>query len=113
MVWVDHLRRGDPGLASLLERSAVPMHPYVLGETACGSLRDRKTLLQLLRNLLAAVVATDDEVLHLVEVHGLHGKEIGYVDVHLLASVALSGAARLWTRNQKLRQAADALGRDT
>jgi len=108
-VWVDHLRRGDPGLVSLLERSAVLMHPCVLGEIACGSLRDRKALLQLLRNLPAAVVATDDEVLHFVEAHGLHGKGIGYVDVHLLASVALSGGARLWTRDQKLRQAATAM----
>ncbi len=109
-VWVDHLRRGDPGLVDLLERSAVVMHPFVVGEIACGSLRDRKALLELLQDLPPAVVATDDEVMQFIERQALHGKGIGYVDVHLLASVALTGGARLWTRDQKLRQAAAALG---
>jgi predicted nucleic acid-binding protein len=109
-VWVDHLRRGDPGLVELLERSAVVMHPLVVVEIACGSLRDRKSLLELLQDLPAAVVATDNEVLQFIERHALHGKGIGYVDVHLLASVALTAGAKLWTRDQKLRQAAAALG---
>jgi predicted nucleic acid-binding protein len=109
-VWVDHLRRGDPGLVELLERSAVVMHPLVVGEIACGSLRDRKSLLELLQDLPAAVVATDNEVLQFIERHALHGKGIGHVDVHLLASVALTAGAKLWTRDQKLRQAAAALG---
>jgi predicted nucleic acid-binding protein len=109
-VWVDHLRRGDPGLVELLERSAVVMHPLVVVEIACGSLRDRKSLLELLQDLPAAVVATDNEVLQFIERHALHGKGIGHVDVHLLASVALTAAAKLWTRDQKLRQAAAALG---
>jgi len=30
------------------------------------------------------------------------GRDIGYIDVHLLASAALAGAARLWTRNKRL-----------
>ncbi len=109
-VWVDHLRRGDPGLVDLLERSAVVMHPFVAGEIACGSLRDRKALLELLQDLPAAVVATDDEVMQFIERQALYGKGIGYVDVHLLASVALTGSTRLWTRDQKLRQAAATLG---
>ena len=109
-VWVDHLRRGDPGLVDLLERSAVVMHPFVAGEIACGSLRDRKALLELLQDLPAAVVATDDEVMQFIERQALYGEGIEYVDVHLLASVALTGSTRLWTRDQKLRQAAAALG---
>ena len=40
-VWVDHLRAGDAQLAVLLERSAVIMHAMVLGELACGNLKDR------------------------------------------------------------------------
>lgn len=109
-VWVDHLRRGDPGLIALLERSTVVMHPFVVGEIACGSLRDRNVLLELLQDLPAAEVATDDEVIQFIERHALHGKGIGYVDAHLLASVALTGGARLWTRDQTLRRCAAALG---
>lgn len=109
-VWVDHLRRGDPGLVDLLERSSVVMHPFVVGEIACGSLSDRESILELLQDLPPAVVADSDEVLQFIERHVLHGKGIGYVDVHLLASVALTEGAKLWTRDMKLHRIAAALG---
>ena len=109
-VWVDHLRSGDPGLVDLLERAAVVMHPFVVGEIACGNLRDRDSILELLQDLPAAVVADSDEVLQFIERHILHGKGIGYVDVHLLASVTLTEGARVWTRDMKLHLVAAALG---
>lgn len=108
-VWVDHLRRGDPQVAVLLEGASVLMHPFVVGEIACGSLNDRPLILELLQDLPMAVVASTDEILHFIEVHSLHGKGIGYVDVHLLASVALSDGAQLWTRDKRLRAVADDL----
>lgn len=109
-VWVDHLRRGDPRLVDLLDRSIVFMHPFVVGEIACGSLNDRVSVLELLQDLPVAVVAQGDEVLRFIERHDLHGKGIGYIDVHLLASVALTEGARLWTRDKKLRLVAQMLG---
>lgn len=109
-VWVDHLRRGDPGLIHLLERSAVLMHPLVVGEIACGSLRDREAMLELLQDLPAAVLASPEEALEFVESRGLHGSGIGYVDVHLLASVTLTPDAKLWTRDTKSRRIADLHG---
>jgi predicted nucleic acid-binding protein len=109
-VWVDHLRRGDAGLVDLLERSIVIMHPFVVGEIACGSLQDRESILELLQDLPAAAVAEGDEVLRFIESHVLHGKGIGYVDVHLLASVALTEGAKIWTRDKKLRLVAQMIG---
>jgi predicted nucleic acid-binding protein len=109
-VWVDHLRSGDAQLAALLERGGVVMHPFVVGEIACGSLTHRASILELLRELPAASVAESEEVLGFIERHALHGKGIGYVDVHLLASVALTQGARLWTRDKRLQAAADDLG---
>jgi predicted nucleic acid-binding protein len=109
-VWVDHLRRGDAQVAVLLEGASVLMHPFVGGEIACGSLSDRPLILELLQDLPTAVLASADEVLRFIEVHSLHGKGIGYVDVHLLASVALSDGAKLWTRDKRLRAVADDLG---
>lgn len=109
-VWVDHLRVGDAQLVDLLERANVVMHPFVVGEMACGSLRDRLSILELLQDLPAAAAAEGEEVLGFIERHVLHGKGIGYVDVHLLASVALTEGAKLWTRDKKLRVVAQALG---
>ncbi len=108
-VWVDHLRTGDVELAALLNGSRVLMHPFVLGELACGNLRNRDGLLELFRNLPRVAVATDDEVLFFIERQELMGRGIGYVDTHLLAAVALAGSARLWTRDKRLRAVADSL----
>ena len=88
------------------------MHPFVVGEIACSSLRNRTSILELLQDLPAAAVAEGAEVLEFVERHTLNGKGIGYVDVHLLASVALTEGARLWTRDKRLHLLAKALGCD-
>jgi predicted nucleic acid-binding protein len=109
-VWVDHFRKGDPQLTGLLELGVVAIHPFVVGEIACGSLADRSTILELLQDLPASVVAESEEVLGFIERHRLHGKGIGYVDVHLLASVTLTDGAKLWTRDKRLHAAADELG---
>jgi hypothetical protein len=109
-VWVDHLRRGDTRLAEALDRGAVVMHLFVIGEIACGSLSDRVSILELLHDLPRAVVANSDEVLGFIDRHELHGRGIGYVDVHLLASTALTDGAKLWTRDRRLRAAAVDLG---
>ena len=101
-VWVDHLRDGTPALAAALEQGRVLTHPFVLGELACGNLKNRGEVLQLLGELPAAPMATDPEALDFIERRALMGRGIGYVDVHLLASVALAGTARLWTRDKRL-----------
>jgi predicted nucleic acid-binding protein len=101
-VWVEHLRRGEAGLAASLQAERVLMHPFVLGELACGNLRNRNELLALLGRLPRVPVAADAEVLAFIERRALMGRGIGYVDVHLLASVALSGTARLWTFDRRL-----------
>lgn len=109
-VWVDHLRAGDPELSGLLNTGHVLMHPFVLGELACGNLQNRREILLLLRDLPVAATVTDDEALFFIERHTLMGRGIGYVDVHLLSSTAMSGSTQLWTRDRRLHAAADSLG---
>lgn len=101
-VWIDHLRSGEPALATALEGGRVMMHPFVLGELACGNLQNRREVLRLLNALPAAPTATDPEALDFIERRALMGRGLGYVDVHLLASTALAGDARMWTRDSRL-----------
>lgn len=108
-VWIDHLRHGDAALAASLEAGQVAIHPFVVGELACGNLRDRAEVLGLLQSLPTLVVASDKEVLFSIEAHALAGLGIGYVDVHLLTSAKLSGAT-LWTRDKRLLTVAAGLG---
>jgi predicted nucleic acid-binding protein len=108
-VWIDHLRRGDARVAATLQSGLALVHPFVIGELACGNLRSRARLLDLLATLPAARVAQEQEVLHFIERHKLMGQGIGYVDAHLLAAVALTESASLWTRHKRLDAVAHAL----
>jgi len=109
-VWIDHLRAGDAHLSTLLSLTNVVMHPMVLGELACGSLQDRQTLIALWRNLPQLAAVTDAEALYCLDQNRLWGRGIGYIDLHLLAAVALSAQARLWTRDKRLRETAQRIG---
>jgi predicted nucleic acid-binding protein len=109
-VWIDHLRQGEPGLVQRLEAGEVLGHPFVVGELACGNLKNRAEFLSLLRALPQAPVATEQEALAFIDGRVLMGRGIGYLDVHLLASVALAGGATLWTRDKRLATVAGELG---
>ncbi len=109
-VWVDHLRKVDPVLVELLEQQSVLVHPFVIGELACGNIRNRGEVIGLLQRLPTAPRATDDEVLTLIQRHRLMAKGIGLIDVHLLASAALATDASLWTRDKQLSAIARRMG---
>jgi len=108
-VWVDHLRLGDEELAALLEADEAACHPFVIGELACGNIRNRAELLELLSALPQLSKAQDGEVIEFIGRHRLMGKGLGLIDVHLLASCAIARVG-LWTRDGRLSKAASGLG---
>src|SRR5207245_3785505 len=95
-------------LAGLLYEEQMLTRPFVIGELACGSLRNRAEVLALLEALPEAEMAEHREVLEFVEHERLYGHGIGWVDVHLLAAARLVGAA-LWTLDRRLLKVASAL----
>lgn len=107
-LWIDHFRSGNPKLRSLLYANEVLTHPFVVGELACGALRNRAEILRHLKALPEARLADHHEVLRFVENEQLYGRGIGWVDAHLLASARLTGC-RLWTLDKQLRLAAASL----
>lgn len=110
-VWVDHFRNGNPALVHLLTRDAVLMHPYVLGELACGTppAPRQRTLADLAR-LRAATQARHAELLDFIEREALYGLGCGMVDVSLLAATLLTPQAQLWTLDKRLHALAQRLG---
>ena len=108
-VWVDHLRRGNAILAMHLGRADVWCHPFVIGELACGRLKNRREVLALLSALPQVRQADHDEVLAFVESNSLSGSGIGWVDAHLLASALLTSVP-LWTLDRRLASMARTLG---
>ena len=109
-VWVDHLRRTDDRLVSLLEDARIVCHPFVIAEIALGSLRNRSLVLRMLDGLPSLPVARTDEIRRLIEARSLHGRGIGLVDTALLAACLLAPGTTLWTRDRRLRAVADPLG---
>ena len=107
-VWVSHLRETQADLASLLNDGEVACHPFIVGELACGNLKNRLVILSLLEALPMAAAVEHEEVLIFIESHSLMGKGLGYVDVHLLASAVLSRLP-IWTLDKKLEQVAGML----
>lgn len=101
-VWIDFLRSGDQVLNNLLKSNRVVMHPMIIGELACGNLKNRQSLLNLWNSLRLLPQASHEEVLYFIEHKGLMGRGIGYVDAHLLASVTLTTDVNLWTRDKRL-----------
>jgi len=109
-IWIDHLRDNDSRLAALLEAEEVLSHPFVVGELALGSPRQRESAAVLLDGLPHAAVATDAEVFELIAANKLFGRGIGYVDCHLLAAARMEPETVFWTRDRRLHAAAIDLG---
>ncbi len=107
-VWVSHFRDGNDNLANMLNDGRVLCHPLVLGELACGNLKDRAVILSFLQMLPMGIEAEHEEVLALIENKRLMGNGLGYIDIQLIASAILTGVP-IWTLDKRLSQVADSL----
>ncbi|HXY54603.1 MAG TPA: PIN domain-containing protein [Nitrospirota bacterium] len=108
-VWVEHFRTGTIGLESSLIEGQVICHPFIIGELACGNLKNRLQILSLLVTLPSAQLADHEEVMRFIETNRLMNKGLGYVDIHLLASAVMTSAP-IWTLDKKLNKTATSLG---
>ena len=70
-VWIDHLRKADSAVSTLLEEHEVLCHPFVIGELACGSLARRPLVVSTLSKLPRVTVAEHHEVLSYIDTHKL------------------------------------------
>ena len=107
-VWISHFRETHAGLVELLNNGEVVCHPFIIGEVACGNLKNRTSIILLLESLPAALVVEHEEILSFIETRNVMGKGLGYVDVHLLAAALLTGVP-LWTLDKKLDKVAGEL----
>ena len=109
-VWIDHFRHGDVELRRIIEDDRLLCHPFVIGELALGSLRERDAVIAFLAAQREAPVAAHFEVMTVIDQYAIFSMGIGYTDAHLLASVLLDRRASLWTRDRRLMGAAQKVG---
>ncbi len=108
-VWIDYFREDLPELGERLRRGDVVMHPFVVGELACGNLSNRQETLELLQQLRSVAVAEHHEVMTFIRAQELYGRGVGYVDVHLLAAATIE-RCQLWTLDKRLNAVATNMG---
>ena len=108
LVLVRHFREGQKHLIELLELGFVACHPFIIGELACGSLKNRKEIIQLLESLPMVDILEHSEIMTFIESQALMNQGIGYIDIHLLGSSILSNVP-LWTFDKSLDKAAISL----
>ncbi len=109
-IWIDHFRYGDADLRKIIEDDRLLCHPFVVGELALGSLRERDAVIAFLASQREAVIATHAEVMTVIERHSIFSMGIGYTDAHLLTSTLLDRRSSLWTRDKRLAAAAQKVG---
>jgi len=93
-----------------LNQGNIVIHPAIIAELAIGSLQERTQTLALLDLLPQVRVAELSEVRRMIEARRLYNLGIGLIDAHLLASVFINSPTLLWTRDKRLRKAAEGLG---
>ena len=114
-IWIDHFRSGNKELRKHLNEGQIVIHPAIVAELALGSLHERtlqeRTKTLALLDLLPQVqVAQLSEVRRMIEARRLYGLGIGLTDAQLIASVFINPSTVLWTRDKRLRKAAEGLG---
>ncbi|HEY3233942.1 MAG TPA: PIN domain-containing protein [Polyangiaceae bacterium] len=111
-VWIRFLTNREPfatGLDSLLERDEVVGHDFVFGELLAGDRGGRSKLLDAYEQLQQASLVSYEEVVLFVRHHKLHGRGVGWIDIHLLASAKV-GRFLLWTADPRFAGVASELG---
>ena len=91
-VWIDYFREDLPELGERLRRREVVMHPFIVGELACGNFSNREATLQLLEQLHSVTVAENDEVMTFIRAQKLRC-QFWTLDKRLNAVAAIIGIA--------------------
>jgi hypothetical protein len=111
-VWIRFLSNRAPHAAELdglLSRDEVSGHEFVYGELLIGDKGGRRQLLSSYEQIHQAPAVPHREVVEFVRNRRLHGRGIGWIDAHLLAS-ALVARLKLWTVDPRLAVIARELG---
>ena len=113
-IWIDHFRSVNRSINKEMRKNLnegqIVIHPSIIAELALGSLQERTMTLALLDLLPQVRVAQLSEVRRMIEARRLYSLGIGLTDAELIASVFINPSTLLWTRDKRLRKAAESLG---
>jgi predicted nucleic acid-binding protein len=111
-VWIRFLANRMPFAAELdrmLERDEAAGHDLVYGELLMGDSGGRTQMLNSYGLIHRVPAVGHADVTAFVRSRKLHGRGIGWIDAHLLASALVAGTS-LWTADEHLARLAGELG---
>ena len=111
-VWIRFLANRAPfaaELGRLLGLDEVTGHELVYGELLIGDRGGRRELLAAYERIHQVAMVPHRDVVAFVRDRDLHGRGVGWIDVHLLAS-SIVGRLQLWTADPRFSAVADELG---
>ena len=111
-VWIRFLANRAPyaiELDRLLSLDEVKGHELVYGELLIGDRGARVKLLTAYEQMHQASIVPHRDVVTFVRDRALHGRGVGWIDIHLLAS-AIVGRLELWTADPRFAAIAKELG---
>lgn len=111
-VWIRFLSNKAPyadELDHLLAEGLVFGHDLVFGELLIGDVGGRLKLLEDYEKIGRASMVSHHVVVQFVRERKLHGRGVGWIDIHLLASAKVDGLL-LWTADPRFHQVAHEFG---
>lgn len=111
-VWIRFFAGREPfasELRRLLLLDEVSGHELIFGELLIGDRGGRSKLLADYEKMHQAAAVPHANVVAFVRHRDLHGRGVGWIDIHLLAS-AIVGRLLLWTADPRLAAMAEDLG---
>ena len=111
-VWIRSLANRMPSVTALqrlLDTGEAAGHELVYGELLIGDRGGRRNFLSAYEQIHQAVTIPHREVVAFVRHWNLHGRGVGWIDIHLLAS-AVAGRLQLWTADPRLHALAKEMG---
>jgi predicted nucleic acid-binding protein len=111
-VWIRYFFDQEPYASEIdrmLDLEAIAGHELVYGELLIGDRGGRKKFLGVYERMYQASTVPHHKVVALVRDRNLHGRGVGWIDVHLLAC-ALAERLQVWTADQHFAAIAKDLG---
>jgi predicted nucleic acid-binding protein len=111
-VWIRFLSNRAPyadHLDNLLAVDEVSGHEFVYGELLIGDRGGRRKFLEAYEHMHQVPTIPHEDVVEFARHRGLHGRGVGWIDIHLLAS-AIVNRMTLWTVDPRFSAMAAELG---
>jgi len=101
-IWIEHFKKQNELIPDLITRNLIVTHPLIIAEIALGTPKNKKIILEIMKELNQTEQATTEEVLEFIEKENIAGQGCGATDIFLLTSAIITKNTAIWTLDKNL-----------